>query len=200
MDSSSRARVRRRQRAAVGLSVLALHALLGFALLHAVVRQRGGPEPARISVRLLPAPVRVARQPRSDVAAARPPTAAPVHARVRPRPAEHVAEPAERSAPLDAVPTPIAEAASAPTPAAADLLDTDASRRALRSAARNPNLASRVDAQVGVHSPTAAQRLPGSVQQAGKGDCGKGEYPGAGMGLLSLPFIAAALATGNCAQ
>jgi len=200
MDSSSQPREGRRQRAAIGVLVLALHALLALALLNTLVRQRGKPESPRATVRLLPAPTRFAPQPPPDVAVARPPAAATVHARARSRPAEHAVEAVERPMPLDTAPTRTAEAASAPTPPDRDLLDTDASRRALHSAARNPNLASRVDAQVGVHSPTAAQRLPGNIQQAGKGDCGKGDYPGAGMGLLSLPFIAAALATGNCAQ
>jgi len=204
MDSSSHARVRRRQRAAIGVLVLALHALLALALLTTLAKQRAQPESPRVSVRLLPAPTRIAPQPLPGVAAARPPSAATVHAptraRASTRPAEDAVEAPGRPMPLDTAPPRTAEAASAPTSPDTDLLDTAASRRALRSAAGNLNLASRVNAQLGVHSPTTAQRLPGSIQQAGKGDCSKGEYPGAGMGLLSLPFIAAALAAGNCAQ
>ena len=96
-------------------------------------------------------------------------------------------------------PAPRHDATTLPSPDT-NLLDTEASRRAMHSAARNPNLASRVNEQVGVRSPTEAQRLPGNIQQAGKGDCMTTGYPGAGMGLLSLPFLAAAIAGGNCAQ
>ena len=38
------------------------------------------------------------------------------------------------------------------------------------------------------------------MKAAAKGDCLKGQYPGANMGLLSLPFLAVAAATGNCAK
>ncbi len=42
------------------------------------------------------------------------------------------------------------------------------------------------------------QQLPDAVAAAAKGDCLKGEFFGAGMGLLSAPFLAAAAATGHC--
>jgi hypothetical protein len=203
MDAKQRRHAQRdprRRRAAIGVFVLVLHALLGFALLSTMVRQRGVPESPRVSVRLLPARVESPPSPPSPrsrpPATMRPPIATTARTQTRPHPAERAADPSEQSV-LQVQAAPItAEAASAPPP----LLDTEASRRAIRSAARNPNLASRVDEQVGVHSPTAAQRIPGNIQQAGKGDCIKTGYPGAGMGLLSLPFFAAALATGNCAQ
>jgi hypothetical protein len=47
---------------------------------------------------------------------------------------------------------------------------------------------------------TAQERLGNDVKAAGRGDCAKGEYAGAGMGLLSLPFLVAAAARGACAQ
>jgi hypothetical protein len=201
MDDKLRMRDPRRRRAAIGVIVLVLHALLALAWLGTIVRQRSVGEPPRVSVRLLPAPlpVELPRSPRA--AAVRPPVSARLPASKRPRPAARTVEPSEHpSVPVEAA-TVAAEAASAPPPAHdSNLLDTEASRRAIHSAARNPNLASRINEQVGVRSPTAAQRLPGNVQQAAKGDCMKGEYPGGGMSLLSLPFLAAALATGNCAQ
>ena len=45
---------------------------------------------------------------------------------------------------------------------------------------------------------TPDERLGEQVQQSAKGDCLKGEYLGGGMGLLSLPFLAAAALKGDC--
>jgi hypothetical protein len=42
------------------------------------------------------------------------------------------------------------------------------------------------------------QKLPDAVAEAGKGDCMKGEFSGAGMGLLSAPFLAAAALLDKC--
>jgi hypothetical protein len=193
----------RRQRVAVGLIVLVLHALLLLAWLGTIVRQRSVPDPTRVSVRLLPAaPARIEPRISPAVPPAHPPATATAQASRRPRPAARTAEPPEQPTVQFEAPTTTAEAASAPSRPSPDanLLDTEASRRAMHSAARNPNLASRVNEQVGVRSPTDAQRLPGNIQQAGKGDCMTTGYPGAGMGLLSLPFLAAAIAGGNCAQ
>lgn len=197
-------RDRNLHRAAIGVLVLCLHVLLGLALPSAVVRHRSVSESPRVGVRLLPAPARVGPQAPPGTASTRPPSTAAGQRPARQRPTERSAKP-EYPAPAEAAPITTAEAASAPTPTptqpdAFGLLDNDASRRAIRSAARSPNLASRVNDQVGVRSPTAAQRLPGNIQQAAKGDCVKGGFPGGGMGLLSLPFFAAALASGNCAQ
>lgn len=197
-------RDRRRQRVAVALIVLVVHALLLLAWLGTIVRQRSASDPARVSVRLLPAaPARVEPPVSPDVPTAHPPLAETARAPRRSRPAARTAvEPVAQPIVQAEAPTRTAEAASAPSRPSPDanLLDTEASRHAIHSAARNPNLATRINEQVGVRSPTDAQRLPGNIQQAGKGDCLKTGYPGAGMGLLSLPFLAAAIATGNCAQ
>jgi len=201
MDARLRMRDRSHQRVAIGAVVLVLHALLALAWLGTIVRQRGAAEPPRVSVRLLPATPRI-EPPAAPGVSTRPPIRVTARAPARSRAAAQADKPSE-PAPVQPEAAPVmAERASAPSPAAPDsnLLDTEASRRAIHSAARNPNLASRINEQVGVRSPTAAQRLPGNVQQAAKGDCMKGEYPGGGMSLLSLPFLAAALATGNCAQ
>ena len=113
---------------------------------------------------------------------------------------------------MPAATTPIttADAASAPTPASpdTDLLDTDASRRAIRSAARNPNLAGRVNEQVGVRSPTRDEQLSAATRQAGRPDCLRAdalkndppEIAGIGLGgLLALPLLPHAALTGKCA-
>ena len=39
-----------------------------------------------------------------------------------------------------------------------------------------------------------------NIAAAHKGDCGKGDYLGGGMGLLSAPFLLAAEALGKCSS
>jgi hypothetical protein len=92
------------------------------------------------------------------------------------------------------------DAASRP-PAPPSLLDTEASRRAIRASARTPSAhgalaAARSEAAL----PSAEQRLGAAIRSAGKGDCAEGEFAGAGMGLLSVPFLGLAVARGDCAQ
>lgn len=82
------------------------------------------------------------------------------------------------------------------------LLNSEATRRALRSsttAAPTPAQLA-VEAGATLRAPTANERLSDEVQRAGTGDCAKGQYAGAGMGLLSLPFLAAAALRGDCAK
>jgi hypothetical protein len=89
--------------------------------------------------------------------------------------------------------------ASAPD-AQPSLIDTEATRRAIRASARTTSLSDQL-----AHSrdeparQSAADRLIHGVKDAGKADCTKGGYAGAGMGLLSRPFLAAAL-SGKCAK
>lgn len=45
---------------------------------------------------------------------------------------------------------------------------------------------------------SSTERLGNQIQSAANGDCLKGEFSGAGMGLLSLPFWAIAEARGKC--
>ncbi|CAN5899766.1 hypothetical protein BH11PSE8_BH11PSE8_37730 [soil metagenome] len=90
--------------------------------------------------------------------------------------------------------------ASAPD-AAHPLLDTEATRRAIRASARAPSLHDQLAIAREEPAPVnAQQRLANGVKSAGKGDCMKGEFAGGGMGLLSIPFLAAAVATGACAK
>lgn len=91
-------------------------------------------------------------------------------------------------------------AASAPI-ALPSLLDTAATRRAIRASAREPSLAQQIARTSGEPPPTSApDRLGNAVKAAGRGDCAKGDYTGAGMGLLSLPFLAVAVVGGQCAK
>jgi len=87
-------------------------------------------------------------------------------------------------------------------PAASPWLDGAATRRAIRESALGggPLAQQAVEAGAALRAPTLAGRLANEVQQAGRGDCAKGEYAGAGMVLLSLPFLAAAALKGECAK
>jgi hypothetical protein len=80
------------------------------------------------------------------------------------------------------------------------LLDSAASRQAIRDAARGPLLAERAAAATGIEPVSAAEKLSQGAAAAGLGDCMKGDYAGGGMGLLSLPFLALAAASGRCAK
>jgi len=124
------------------------------------------------------------------------------------------------AAPLPAAQPPIA-AASAP-PGDLRFLDSAATRRAIRAVARGDDatLAERGNALTheepgselvaadGSHAgttrnlppPPPAVALAQGIDAAHKGDCGKGEYLGGGMGLLSAPFLLAAEALGKCAH
>lgn len=108
----------------------------------------------------------------------------PEPARVVPEPARVVPEPARPSTQVD-------------TP----LLDGAATRRAIRALAREPSLAERAALASG--QPPRASRgeaLAEDIERNAIGDCSKGEYAGAGMGLLSLPFWLLAELRERCAR
>jgi len=159
-----------------------------------------------VTLRLLPLPpaagplTQAAPTKPDRFAAARPPPTPPrprltaPSAIAAPAPiteAEHSESPAAVAVRADS-------AASAP---AVSLLETDASRRAIRAAARSTSLTEQV-AQAGAEPrrSSAQERLGHEVKAAGRGDCMKGEYLGAGMGIFSLPFLAVAAGRGACAQ
>jgi hypothetical protein len=183
----------RRRIAIAVLAVLALHAVLIAALSRSWTMPRAAKAAQRVTLRIIPPAV-----PRPADSA--PPTAAPpLAARATPRrkaTTARVNEPRETSAAI----TPPEPAASVPD-ALPSLIDTDATRRAIRASARTPSLGdelARSREEPARQSP--ADRLAHGVKSAGKGDCAKGEYAGAGMGLLSLPFLAAAALGGDCAK
>ncbi|MEP7099104.1 MAG: hypothetical protein ABI781_01255 [Burkholderiales bacterium] len=106
-----------------------------------------------------------------------------------------------------AITEPQREAATHPDPAASadpglpSLLDTEATRRAVRASARAASLGDQLArARDEPNRAGPQERLANDVNAAGKGDCLKGRYPGNGMGLLSLPFLAAAAVSGSCAK
>jgi hypothetical protein len=184
---------RRMLRPALGLAIVLAH--LGLATLLSL---RPAPAPmteARLQVRLIP----IERPTEASQAAAPPQRATPPRTTSTPPAIVLLPAPpveADPAPPTQASP-PVAEApASAPPPL---LLHTEATRRAVREASRNPPLA--VVAQNGLpQRETRDQRLARTMGEAGRGDCGKGEYAGGGMGLLSLPFWIAAEVRGQCAK
>jgi type IV secretory pathway VirB10-like protein len=186
---------RRRPRARwlpVLLAVAALHLLL-LGLLQGSLR---GPElrPGPAQAPLVLVWIKPAPPVPQDVA---PPTP---RAPPPPKPVRS-AEPPTRAAPppslQEAVPPGVAHAASAAAPAiqaaasapSGDLLDTEASRRAIREAARQRSTGEMGATATGEKSPVSEQeRMGQEIARGARGDCLKGEYAGSGMGLLSLPF------------
>ncbi len=47
---------------------------------------------------------------------------------------------------------------------------------------------------------TAQEKMGQDIAKSARGNCMKGEYPGGGMGLLSLPFLIAAELRQRCAD
>lgn len=112
--------------------------------------------------------------------------------------AQAPADPPLATAPAEPVDRPD-QAASATAGSAHQLLDSAATRQAIRAATRAPLLSERADAAAQApERAQASERLGQQIQRAGHGDCLKGEFTGASLGLLSLPLLALAEATGKC--
>jgi len=191
----------RRRPLAPALVVLALHALLVAWLWQA----RWAPQPASQAERLLtvrlgwqaPEPAKpMPPQPRPAPALSERRPAPPKQlAAQRPLPA--VAEPAitEEAAPTTAAVPPMASTSAAPPP----LLDSEATRRAIRQAAREHSVGEQGALASGEpRQLRPEERLGQEVARSARGDCLKGEYFGGGAGLLSLPFLAAAVVRDKC--
>lgn len=205
----------------VGVAALAL-LLQGLAILvlRAPVDGRV-PGPAPVAPLVLPIRLFPSAPPAGAKPAAAPPRnpgapqpAAPgTPAPARPRPGPSAAAPATRPrdepVAADAIMlppvTPPAQTAAA-GPAAAStpsgsILDTEATRRAIREAARQPLLGERAQQASGLPEPLSEQqRLAETIARQAHGDCLKGEYAGGGMGLLSLPFWLAAELRQKCSR
>jgi hypothetical protein len=127
-----------------------------------------------------------------------PPAPAPVPAaapqRQAPPRAPRIAPPVTPPAGVEPVrPEAATEAASGPTATpgapAGHLLDSEATRRAIREAARQSStseLAARATGEPASMSPQ--DKMGQEIARGARGDCLKGEYAGSGMGLFSLPF------------
>jgi hypothetical protein len=199
-----------RHRAFALAAVLLLHVALFWFMRGSTLLPAGRDAPSsavqRVSLRLVPVPIAVAR-PQAAPALTKPPEPARATPRVqrsRQTPATTVELDTSLSIspPIGPKPVPAVSRAE-PTSSAPDvsLLDSEATRRAIRASARATSLTAEV-ARVGGEPAraTAQERLGKEVKDAGRGDCAKGEYAGAGMGLLSLPFLVAAAARGECAR
>lgn len=195
-----------RRRAFALVAVISFHLALfwlvrGSTGLHGL-RDAPTPPLQRVTLRLIPVP-KVTAPPHAALA---PPSRREPARRPQPR-RSAAAAPALAAEPnaqtlisVESAPT-----ASRAEPAASapgiSLLDSDATRRAIRGSARATSLTAEV-ARVGEepNRATAQERLGNELKDAARGDCAKGEFAGAGMGLLSLPFLVAAAARGACAR
>lgn len=186
-----------RSRTVAAAIVIVVHLALLIAWLHDAVRAPGHAVPPRISVRLIAAapPTRPAEA--SVVPPARTPARrAPPAARGEP-PRRDAVAPQAITAQAMAPELAASQATAAPPAATEPLLDSEATRRALRASARDPGLAARAG-RFSAEPLSPDARLGAEVQRSAKGDCLKGEYLGGGMGLLSLPFLAAAALREQC--
>lgn len=190
------------------LLVITLHLLLLGALQWNLGRIPKPPHPEgrRVTVRLfpLPAPLPIFHGPADRPR--RPAATGATPARIRlpaPLPPTPPGDPSPSTTAAADVPRSLA-LPSSPAASAAPrerLIDSAATRASLRQAAREPLNAERHLAAQGQESGvSASEKLGRQMQQAGYGDCGKGQYAGAGMGLLSVPFYLVAEASGKCAK
>lgn len=88
-------------------------------------------------------------------------------------------------------------------PSSASATYTDSKR--IEQALRGMNHASSYAEQANVRLQGAAmnrtdQQFSQAVAHSAKGDCVKGQFKGGGLGLLSAPFLAAAVINGDCAR
>jgi hypothetical protein len=194
---------RRPERAWIGATVLLCHLVGLWAWRPDLPASRGAPArlPTPLTVQLRPpaAPPAAARDavaprpgPQRAAGAARPRPAAPAAIEVP------VAVPAQPDTPSAHVAAPEAAASAAPLDLRLRLPRGSVAERggltepldSMRRAALNDPRSNVVT------DPT--QVLPRAVASSAKGDCLKGEYAGGGMGLLSLPFLALAVARDAC--
>lgn len=186
---------RHRHTTAIAL-VLALHGLAAGLLLSP--RRAATPEPQRrVTLQLIAAaPARLPDTPQPPrVATARAPLNGPrAQAAGEAQPTlQAPLSQASASAPTETSPPLASE------PVTSSLLTSEATRRAIREAGRQPLLSERAaSAAEGDGHETRGARLARQMEKAGIGDCLKGEFAGAGAGLLSLPFLAFAEVRGQC--
>lgn len=177
----------RRRVAVAVLAVLALHVTLIAALSRSWTMPRAAKPAQRVTLRIIPpAAPREADIPRPTAATPLTDRATPPRKATTTRVNEPREKPTTTTA--SAAITPPEPPASAPDALPA-LIDTDATRHAIRASARTPSLGDQLARSRDEPShQSAADRLAHGVRDAGKGDCAKGEYAGAGMGLLTRIF------------
>jgi hypothetical protein len=149
-----------------------------------------------------PAPAQPPQATTTAVSTPRAAITAPLRARAKQAPADSGLP---QSGP-QAIATTADDAQAAPPAAPASTASLDLKLRSERGDAERGGL---TDARgsmrrQALNDPRSNQRndptrvLPEAVAAARKGDCMKGEFVGAGMGLLSAPFLAAAALKGDC--
>lgn len=151
--------------------------------------------PPRPAPGVAPPPGTEAAKPPPAKARARHTAQPAVPPAARPEPAS-LAEAAPMAIHLPA-PEPAASAASAPRER---LMDTAATRAAIRQTGRSTLLSERAASATDQPFVSRGEKEAQAVARTAKGDCLKGEFAGAGMGLLSVPFFVVAEARGQCAR
>jgi hypothetical protein len=183
-----------RPRHALWLLIAALH-LLVLSWLTPPPRPPHMPSRQVIELTLWPQPR--LREPRHEQA----PTtrsARPARPEVRPAPTP-ASDDATRQPPAEPGPAIAVEAPPAPAASTTSLLHSEGTRRAIHLATRAPLLSERAaSASDAPARENAQQRFGRAVASSAYGNCLKGEFPGGGMELLSLPFWIAAEASGKC--
>lgn len=146
------------------------------------------PSPAPAAARPGPAPAPAPTR-RPDTAAVAPPSRQSTGAA---KATEQAATAAEPPAPVPADTEAVPDTARSAR-AMGRLLDSAAGREAVQSAARQDLVRPQIPAQ-------REDPLASGMREAVQGDCMKGEFKGGGMGLLSLPMLAAAALKGECSR
>lgn len=152
------------------------------------------PSPAPAAARPGPAPApnpapRPKPAQRPDTAAVAPPSRQSAGAA---KPTEQAATAATPQAPVPADTEAVPDTARSAR-AMGRLLDSAAGREAVQSAARQGLVRPQIHAQ-------REDPLASGMREAAQGDCMRGEFKGGGMGLLSLPMLAAAALKGECSR
>lgn len=146
------------------------------------------PSPAAAAARPGPAPAPAPTR-RPDTAAVAPPSMQSAGAA---KATEQAATAAAPQAPVPADTEAVPDTARSAR-AMGRLLDSAAGREAVQSAARQGLVRPQIPAQ-------REDPLASGMREAAQGDCMKGEFKGGGMGLLSLPMLAAAALKGECSR
>ena len=181
----------------VGAAVLLLHALALLLAWRVVVVPSSGPKQQTVMVQLAVDPV--ADQRLATPTPPKPPTPPAAGPAPNRRPTDAPIQPIKPEAPTRLAPQ--TNTAIGPDDAASEpRLDHAATQRAIRESARQSSLATQARDEQGANPLSTSAKLGNNIEQAAHGDCAKGEYAGAGMGLLSLPFLAAAALSGSCAR
>ncbi|MBO9688857.1 MAG: hypothetical protein J7598_19825 [Mitsuaria chitosanitabida] len=207
----------RRGRGVVITAVVALHVLLGLWLQSSWHRGVPHDDQRRSSIRMVtiqlpPLPKEAAPRTEAKRAVTAKATPAPSSStntdpREEATPRHHapIAIPPDEPRTTLVQPSPETQVATSPPPAASgpsgrDLMYGAATQRAIRQGTQGqPLLSERADqANQAPERVEASAKLGKEIMKGATTDCLKGEFAGAGMGLLSAPFLLLAEARGKC--